>query len=85
MSRQGNVLDEPCPCDACPFWARCRDELLACHAFALYVNQRPDDTPEVWMDGYVVPRASWYAAIDSSHGGQTRLALSEDRAAVGGA
>lgn len=76
------VLDEVCPCDDCPFAAQCRDEQLACHAFSLYVNQRPHENAHAWMDGYVMPSRVWFDGIAQNSVRLIRIAGQQDRAAV---
>ena len=51
---QPTVLDDACPCDACPAAARCARESLACNAFRLYLNE--DD----WQAAERFPNKHWY-------------------------
>ena len=76
------VLDEDCPCDACPLAAQCADQHLACHAFSMYVNQRPNDNPLAWMDGYVMPSRAWFDGIAQNSPRLVRIAGQQDRAAL---
>jgi hypothetical protein len=41
VSHAVDLLDEPSPCDACRFAERCRDEHLACDAFAIFAAGSP--------------------------------------------
>ncbi len=58
------ILDEETPCTGCEYRKRCADELLACHAFARYVQTGNVSRIAVGSDE---PTATYYRRIFNRH------------------
>jgi len=55
-------LDEPCPCEGCLFVERCREQFLACAAFAQFTAGEPE---RVWSRTYREPSHETYMRLMS--------------------
>ena len=58
-----------CVCDSCELAARCKAQLLACDAFASYVNGEPE---KLWGAMPRAPRRALYITLLAPHADRVR-------------
>lgn len=54
------VLAAACPCEGCLFVERCRDQQLACGAFAAYLQGVPE---RIWQRVHREPSSATYSRL----------------------